>query len=84
MDHNTRLTYLVSATSCRLCPSTLVFPSEMVETRAQQAKNRVVSSRRMKRCQLEAGMKHSLKVHLIWIPKYGKKFLTGQGATLGV
>lgn len=32
----------------------------------------------MKRYQLGAHTKHDLKVHLIWIPKYGKKVLTGE------
>ena len=45
-----------------------------------QAKNRVVQCRRVKRYQLGAQTKHDLKVHLIWIPKYRKKVLTGQVA----
>ena len=32
----------------------------------------------MKRYQLGAHTKHDLKVHLVWIPKYRKKVLTGQ------
>jgi len=31
----------------------------------------------MKRYQLGAHTKHNLKVHLVWIPKYRKKVLTG-------
>ena len=34
----------------------------------------------MKRYQLGAHTKHDLKVHLIWIPKYRKKVLTGDVA----
>jgi len=34
----------------------------------------------VKRYQLGAHTKHDLKVHLIWIPKYRKKALTGQVA----
>ena len=34
----------------------------------------------MKRYQLGAHTKHDLKVHLIWIPKYRKKLLTGEVA----
>ena len=34
----------------------------------------------MKRYQLGAHTKHDLKVHLVWIPKYRKKVLTGQVA----
>jgi putative transposase len=32
----------------------------------------------VKRYQLGAHTKHDLKVHLVWIPKYRKKVLTGQ------
>jgi len=32
----------------------------------------------MRRCQLGAHTKHDLKVHLVWIPKYRKKVLTGE------
>ena len=32
----------------------------------------------MKRYQLGAHTKHDLKVHLVWIPKYRKKVLTGE------
>jgi putative transposase len=31
----------------------------------------------MKRYQLGAHTKHDLKVHLVWIPKYRKKVLSG-------
>ena len=34
----------------------------------------------MKRYQVGAHTKHDLKVHLVWIPKYRKKVLTGQVA----
>ena len=34
----------------------------------------------MKRYQLGAHTKHDLKVHLVWIPKYRKKVLTGEVA----
>ena len=34
----------------------------------------------MKRYQLGAHTKHDLKVHLVWIPKYRKKLLTGEVA----
>jgi len=34
----------------------------------------------MKRYQLGAHTKHDLKVHLVWIPKYRKKVLTGDVA----
>jgi putative transposase len=34
----------------------------------------------MKRYQLGAHTKHDLKVHLIWVPKYRKKVLTGEVA----
>jgi len=34
----------------------------------------------MKRYQLGAHTKHDLKVHLVWIPKYRKKILTGEVA----
>jgi putative transposase len=34
----------------------------------------------VKRYQLGAHTKHDLKVHLVWIPKYRKKVLTGEVA----
>ena len=34
----------------------------------------------MKRYQIGAHTKHDLKVHLVWIPKYRKKVLTGEVA----
>jgi len=34
----------------------------------------------VKRYQVGAHTKHDLKVHLVWIPKYRKKVLTGQVA----
>ena len=39
-----------------------------------------MSCDRVKRYQLVAHTKHDLKVHLVWIPKYRKKVLTGQVA----
>lgn len=39
-----------------------------------------MSCGRVKRYQLGAHTKHDLKVHLVWIPKYRKKVLTGQVA----
>jgi len=32
----------------------------------------------VKRYQLGAHTKHDLKVHLVWVPKYRKKVLTGE------
>jgi hypothetical protein len=50
----------------------------MVETLALQAKKRAVQCGRMKRDQLGAHTKHDLEGHLVWVPRYRKRVLTGE------
>ena len=55
-------------------------PAGMVETPRLQAKRRAWECGRVRRYRHGAHTKTDLKVHLVWIPKYRKRVLTGEVA----